>query len=198
MEFQNNQIIDLKTKSMEYNAIITGLNENQNENLPLLVQNLFYARSRIECKNRKSTMLESSNFTNKEIQRQIERFQDQYLFNLQIYTKKKKSWQEFRSEKKKNRQWEFPITFQKKWENAESACTISNTAITRDKSQRWSKVTNLCSRVTDPYTVKRSTDRKPMNYSMPRATTSKRKYSKENIQRITETGSHYMQLKLAW
>lgn len=31
---------------MEYNAIITGLDENQNENLPLLVQNLFYARSR--------------------------------------------------------------------------------------------------------------------------------------------------------
>lgn len=35
-------------------------------------------------------MLESSNSTDKEIQRQIERFQDQYLFNLQIYTKKKK------------------------------------------------------------------------------------------------------------
>lgn len=26
---------------MECNAIITGLNENQNENLPLLVQNFF-------------------------------------------------------------------------------------------------------------------------------------------------------------
>lgn len=35
-------------------------------------------------------ILESSNFTDKEIQRKIERFQGQYLFNLQIYTKKKK------------------------------------------------------------------------------------------------------------
>lgn len=41
VEFQTNQIIDLKTKSMECNTIITGLNENQNENLPLLVQTFF-------------------------------------------------------------------------------------------------------------------------------------------------------------
>lgn len=90
MEFQNNQIIDLKTRSMECNAIITGLNENQNENLPLLVQNVFtqdHEMQESEVNNVGIIKLY------KEIQRQIERFQDQYLFNLTP----KRNNQEFQS-----------------------------------------------------------------------------------------------------
>lgn len=74
----------------------TGLKENENENLPILVWKV-YAHD-LEIQDSEVNRFESSNSTDKAIQRQIERFQDQYLFTSQTYSKKeKKSWQEFSS-----------------------------------------------------------------------------------------------------
>lgn len=55
----------------------TGLKGNQNENLPILVQTVYVHD--LEMQDPEVNRLESSNSTDKAIQRQIERFQDQYL-----------------------------------------------------------------------------------------------------------------------
>lgn len=74
----------------------TGLKEHEHENFSILVWNV-YAHD-LEMQDSEVNRFESSNSTDKAIQRQIERIQDQYLFNSQTYSKKeKKSGQEFSS-----------------------------------------------------------------------------------------------------
>lgn len=155
----------------------TGLKEHENENFSILVWNV-YAHD-LEMQDSEVNRFESSNSTDKAIQRQIERSKTSIYLIRKPTAKKKKNQDKNSLVKRENIERESFQSLSRRHERTQRAPVRSYTCSYIERqitTLRWSKVTDLSSQVMGPYTVKMSTDRQAMKYSTSRVTKSKRKF----------------------